>query len=253
MAAHEYRYEYEHNGVPTRAAGWVLHEAGILNRAVRRARREGAEGVGQGMMMGRGAEGKGFTAPRRETGGETDADCTGARLRFELHHPHTVEVQQDSATGGADPLLRPAPDLPAVPQRDRETERDGESTRRFVEAIGVISSRPAVMYTAASLSVPAERLALMERRTLDVLVPTMTTVDREGQGGTEGDTEGPDKRGRAALSGYYHILETVDCVFGEGSHGDSAWRRCERVAPFQLPLISSYRRLMSPRGEQGAD
>jgi hypothetical protein len=205
-------------------------------------------------MLGIDAEGGDCTAARRERGGgETEGDCTGARLRFELHHAHTVEVQHDSATGGVAPLLRPAPDLPAVPQRDRETERDGERERRFVEALGVIGSQPAVMYTAASLSVPAERLAQMERRTLDVLVPPTAAVDRDGHRGAQRGTEGPDKRGRAALSGYYHILETVDCVFGEGSHGDAAWRRCERVAPFHLPLISWCKGLTSPRGGQGAD
>ena len=140
--------------------------------------------------------------------------------------PFTIEIN------AGEHLLRPAADLRMAPAGWPGSAPEEES---FVAAFGRVRTQPAVVYTAAALSLPAGRLADMERNTIDVLVPSAP----EQLGGADGTVvAAPDRfHGRAALSGYYHILETVDCLFGEDDRGDEAWRRSltdRAVELFQL-------------------
>ena len=85
--------------------------------------------------------------------GGDDAVASKRTLAIPLIHGHTVELLTDSATGSVAPLMRPANDLSVPP---------GGGGERFVALFGRLSSWPAVVHTAASLSVPADRLAEME-------------------------------------------------------------------------------------------
>ena len=177
------------------------------------------------------------------------------RQELVLHIPGRIELPTDtttSATGGMAALWRPCRDLPGA-----TSARDSG----FRAALGRISSLPAVIYTAGVATLPSGRLEELERRTSDIaFAPAAAAGDgaAASAGGGGGDTPTSPKqneRAKAALGGYYHVLESVECVFGEGDHGDAAWRRAlaERAVelymltlPFGLTVGRSGMKMVEP-------
>ena len=177
------------------------------------------------------------------------------RQELVLHIPGRIELPTDtttSATGGATALWRPCRDLPGA-----TSARDSG----FRAALGRISSLPAVIYTAGVATLPSGRLEELERRTSDIAFAPAAAATGDGaaaSGGGGGDTPTSPKqneRAKAALGGYYHVLESVECVFGEGDHGDAAWRRAlaERAVelymltlPFGLTVGRSGMKMVEP-------